>query len=367
MVADGQRGSAEQLAIRDSIRSAHRRGRERSMRALRLLVGACIAAARGAAADAAICPAPSPASLTLAPIPSAICAPSEAPKPPPKTAPTRADDTDVLPFDAWRERHEDPADAAKARGKRARSDGEAKKAETAAASAARPDTSMPLAASNASVDPDQPAIAPSAEPAAALEPLSVSEDTAPPVRYVQPQPHAGTGAPEDPLLPLRTRTNYASLDCAAAVLRSSSGSKGPTSILSSAKDRYMLTPCNVRDKFVVVELCEEIAIDAVVLANWEFFSSMFKLVRARVSEVFPGTDADWRDLGTFRAGNVRGPQVRRMHTNPAEPSGLQAARSAGRLLPLPTRRLPRPLRHRVLLPGLAVAGLRQDADGGVEG
>lgn len=72
----------------------------------------------------------------------------------------------------------------------------------------------------------------------------------------------------------------------------------------------MLTPCNVRDKFVVVELCEEIAIDAVVLANWEFFSSMFKLVRARVSEVFPGVDADWRELGTFRAGNVRGPQVR---------------------------------------------------------
>ena len=127
---------------------------------------------------------------------------------------------------------------------------------------------------------------------------------------VQPLPQAGVGGPDDPLTTLKTRTNFASLDCAAAVLQSSKSTRGASAILSSAKDRYMLTPCSVADKFVVVELCEEIDIDAIVLANWEFFSSMFKAVRATVSQVYPGRSSDWRELGLFRAGNVRGAQVR---------------------------------------------------------
>lgn len=128
--------------------------------------------------------------------------------------------------------------------------------------------------------------------------------------YIHPQPHAGSSLPEDPLTPLKSRTNYASNDCAAVVLQASKSSKHSSTILNYAKDRYMLTPCNAASKFVVVELCEEIDIDTVVLANWEFFSSMFKLFRASVSEVYPGREEDWRELGTFRAGNLRGSQVR---------------------------------------------------------
>lgn len=185
--------------------------------------------------------------------------------------------------------------------------------------------------------------------------------------YVHPQPNAGTGMTGDPLLPLKSRTNYASNDCAAVVLRSSKASKHASSILTSAKDRYMLTPCAADNKFVVVELCDEIDIDTVVLANWEFFSSMFKLFRASVSEVYPGRDEDWRELGTFRAGNLRGSQVRVILTGDLvaidqQPTGLPPA-SPRRLLPLHPHRLSHPLRHRVLLPRQPRPDLRSHPNG----
>lgn len=130
-----------------------------------------------------------------------------------------------------------------------------------------------------------------------------------PISYIHPLPFSGTGQPEDPLTPLSARTNYASFDCSAAVLQSSKQTKGASSILNNSKDRYMLTPCDAPENFVIIELCEEIDVDALVLANWEFFSSMFKHFQVSGSEVYPGRPEDWLSLGLFRAGNVRAPQV----------------------------------------------------------
>lgn len=128
---------------------------------------------------------------------------------------------------------------------------------------------------------------------------------------IQPLPDVGTGEPNDPLLHLKDRSNYAAFECAAMVHRSSRQSKGASSILVEKKDRYMLTPCSANPKFVDVELCDEIQIDTLVLANFEFFSSTFKHFKASCSVDYPGKPADWHDLGTFRARNVRGIQVRR--------------------------------------------------------
>ncbi|GAA5927946.1 hypothetical protein JCM1841_005058 [Sporobolomyces salmonicolor] len=133
---------------------------------------------------------------------------------------------------------------------------------------------------------------------------------------VQPLPNVGTGDPTDPLLHLKDRSNYAAFECAAMVHRSSRQSKGASSILVEKKDRYMLTPCAAEPKFVEVELCDEIQIDTIVLANFEFFSSMFKHFKASCSVNYPGAPEDWHDLGTFRARNVRGIQVFRPNRIP---------------------------------------------------
>ncbi|KAM0786893.1 hypothetical protein ACM66B_002317 [Microbotryomycetes sp. NB124-2] len=125
----------------------------------------------------------------------------------------------------------------------------------------------------------------------------------------QPLPDVGTGSDNDPLLHLRDRSNYALADCSAKLLRSSKQSKGASSILVEKKDRYMLTPCNVDPKFVEVELCDEIQIDTLVLANFELFSSMFKHFEVSCSVDYPGKADSWHNLGRYRARNARGVQV----------------------------------------------------------
>lgn len=126
---------------------------------------------------------------------------------------------------------------------------------------------------------------------------------------LQPVPNVGVGDESDPLVHLKDRSNYAAFECAAMVHRSSRQSKGASSILVEKKDRYMLTPCSANPKFVDVELCDEIQIDTIVLANFEYFSSTFKHFKASCSVDYPGKSQDWHDLGTYRANNARGVQA----------------------------------------------------------
>lgn len=110
-------------------------------------------------------------------------------------------------------------------------------------------------------------------------------------------------------VPLTDRFNYASMDCSARVHLAHRSAKSPASILSSKRDRYMLSPCSSPkgNQFVVVELCEDIRIDTVQLANFEFFSGVFKDFSVSVAKTYK---EDWVDAGTYRAKNVRGVQVR---------------------------------------------------------
>ena len=103
----------------------------------------------------------------------------------------------------------------------------------------------------------------------------------------------------------KERSNYASFDCASTVLKTNPECKGSTAILVENKDSYMLNICSAKNKFFIVELCDDILIDTVVLANFEFFSSMFRTFRVSVSDRYPVKLDKWRDLGTFEARNSR--------------------------------------------------------------
>ncbi|CAG8459360.1 5098_t:CDS:2 [Paraglomus brasilianum] len=75
------------------------------------------------------------------------------------------------------------------------------------------------------------------------------------------------------------------------------------------KDQYMLNECDA-GKFVVVELCNDILIDTIVLANFEFFSSTFKHFRISANnEHPPRKERPWRLLGEYKAENTRELQV----------------------------------------------------------
>lgn len=103
----------------------------------------------------------------------------------------------------------------------------------------------------------------------------------------------------------KERFNYASFDCAATVLKTNKKAKGSSAVLSEHKDSYMLNECSVDNKFLIVELCDDILVDTIVLANYEFFSSMFRHFRVSVSDRYPVKMERWRTLATFEARNSR--------------------------------------------------------------
>lgn len=103
----------------------------------------------------------------------------------------------------------------------------------------------------------------------------------------------------------KERFSYSSFDAGATVLKSSPGAKNAKAILVENKDSYMLLECSARQKFVIVELSDDILIDTIVLANFEFFSSMVRHFRISVSDRYPVKTDRWKDLGTFEARNSR--------------------------------------------------------------
>lgn len=117
-------------------------------------------------------------------------------------------------------------------------------------------------------------------------------------------------------VPLTDRFNYASVECSARIHKAHKSAKSALSILSSKKDKYMLSPCTAKtadgkeeNHFVVVELCEDIRIDTVQLANFEFFSGVFKDFTVSVAKTYTPDVPEWTTMGTYRARNIRGVQV----------------------------------------------------------
>ncbi|KAF4549401.1 Hypothetical protein D9617_22g067490 [Elsinoe fawcettii] len=103
----------------------------------------------------------------------------------------------------------------------------------------------------------------------------------------------------------KERTNYASFDCAATIMKTNPECKSASSVLVENKDSYMLNICSVKNKFFIIELCDDILIDTVVLANYEFFSSIFRTFRLSVSDRYPAKPDKWRELGVYEARNTR--------------------------------------------------------------
>lgn len=109
-------------------------------------------------------------------------------------------------------------------------------------------------------------------------------------------------------VPLTDRFNYASLDCSARIRSSHSSARSPSSLLSSKKDKYMLSPCSDQPNYVVVELCDDIRIDTVQLANFEYFSGVFRDFKVSVAHTYTSDDQTWVEAGSYRAKNIRGVQ-----------------------------------------------------------
>ena len=109
---------------------------------------------------------------------------------------------------------------------------------------------------------------------------------------------------------IEDRFNYASSDCAATVLSTSKAIKNSMNVLRDHKDAYMITKCSELPQNIVIELCEEIKIDLIAVANYEFFSSMISKFHIYYSTEWP--TKDWIFASTIDAKNTRDLQIFRM-------------------------------------------------------
>ncbi|KAI8342865.1 hypothetical protein BC941DRAFT_413270 [Chlamydoabsidia padenii] len=141
-------------------------------------------------------------------------------------------------------------------------------------------------------------------------PVSTAENTYEEGEYIAPQKQQRQANKKHfaqvPIKSLKERFNYAWTICAATVRDVNKEARGAQSILFESKDQYLLNKC-AADKFVIINLCEEILIDTIVLANFEFFSSTFKDFRVYVANTYPTND--WQLLGQWQAKNTRDLQV----------------------------------------------------------
>ncbi|KAJ5381294.1 uncharacterized protein N7496_003722 [Penicillium cataractarum] len=123
--------------------------------------------------------------------------------------------------------------------------------------------------------------------------------------HTQSAPQPDVSRRKDAGTTCKERFNYASFDCAATVLKTNPECKGSSAVLVENKDSYMLNECRANNKFLILELCDDILVDTVVLANYEFFSSIFHTVRVSVSDRYPAKPDQWKELGVFEARNTR--------------------------------------------------------------
>ena len=105
-------------------------------------------------------------------------------------------------------------------------------------------------------------------------------------------------ADEKILKSFKDRFNYASSTCSARILSSNPETLSASAVLSSNKDTYLRNPCSLRNKFLVLELCEEIKVDGIALGNYELFSSTFKgfKVYAAIKSSDPSRQTIWKLL-----------------------------------------------------------------------
>ena len=136
----------------------------------------------------------------------------------------------------------------------------------------------------------------------------IPSDTARPVGVdvaEQGVPHAAGERSKDAGTTCKERFNYASFDCAATVLKTNPQAQGSSSVLIENKDSYMLNECRADNKFLILEMCDDILVDTVVLANYEFFSSIFHTFRVSVADRYPAKPDQWKELGIYEARNTR--------------------------------------------------------------
>eukprot|EP00529_Nitzschia_sp_RCC80_P007613 CAMPEP_0113524652 /NCGR_PEP_ID=MMETSP0014_2-20120614/46328_1 /TAXON_ID=2857 /ORGANISM="Nitzschia sp." /LENGTH=1379 /DNA_ID=CAMNT_0000422773 /DNA_START=158 /DNA_END=4297 /DNA_ORIENTATION=- /assembly_acc=CAM_ASM_000159 len=111
--------------------------------------------------------------------------------------------------------------------------------------------------------------------------------------------NAEVGDEDDEPISSQFSVDYASKSAGALIIDKSHDFKGTSNLLNGDKDKYAITPCEEKKKFVVLSLSEDILVKEIKLANYERFASTMKNIQVMGSQTL-GTRT-WFDLGNYTA------------------------------------------------------------------
>ncbi|KAL3926378.1 MAG: hypothetical protein SGPRY_003324, partial [Prymnesium sp.] len=112
---------------------------------------------------------------------------------------------------------------------------------------------------------------------------------------------------ERPNVPLKDRFNYLASDAGAKVVAKAPEMKSVRDVLTEDRDKYMTCERVVKKKWITLSLIEDILLDTIVLANFEYYSSSVRKFQVLGSQSYPCHA--WALLGEFEANDTRLEQV----------------------------------------------------------
>jgi hypothetical protein len=102
---------------------------------------------------------------------------------------------------------------------------------------------------------------------------------------VQHDEHNATDTVEDEVL---SQFDFAAAKAGAKIIdKSSDDIVGADNLLETNRDKYMMVPCSVKPKWIVIQLAEDITVHRINLSNLEYFSDTFKEIEFLGSTVYP--------------------------------------------------------------------------------
>ena len=103
-----------------------------------------------------------------------------------------------------------------------------------------------------------------------------------------------------------SRYDYAALESGGKILESSPHIFGAKGILRDDKDKYLLVPCQISEKWIEISLLEYILIDEIQFIQGEIYSSAFKEIEILYCTYYPSDS--WRLLDKITLLPISEPQ-----------------------------------------------------------
>ena len=95
--------------------------------------------------------------------------------------------------------------------------------------------------------------------------------------------------------------NFASDECGAKIVGYSGDVKHPEHVINRNQDQYLLTPCDKKGSYFIIELCDNVKLSHVELESFELYSGTPSTFSVYTSDKLTDNLESWEKFGSFHA------------------------------------------------------------------